>query len=338
MKQENISLNILKGIACICVVTLHCSFPGIAGKVLYGLARFAVPLFFAISGYFVYNSDNEKVKRQLRLKIIHILNLFAITEVLYLVFHLVKACIEYEQISGAIIWIKDSFTVNNIGLFIIFQKTIIGDISWFLVALIMCYLVTYIVSEFSLWKKTCYLIPVLLIINVCLGEISPLIWHNNVNWYWISNFWLLGFPCYALGYFIRIYKNKFIEISTNRVILMMIGSILLNLLERIGTKGSQFFISNIPFMVGGLILCLKYPIPTRRFSILRFIGKELSFGVYIVHPIIRDIYKLIFKRIGIIEMPLISWLVPMLTIVTSIVAVYVVVSCWKKRMNYITRR
>ena len=64
-KTRNSTLNALKGIACFSVVMLHCAFPGMVGKIIYGIARFAVPLFFAISGYYVYSCNSKDVIRRL---------------------------------------------------------------------------------------------------------------------------------------------------------------------------------------------------------------------------------------------------------------------------------
>ena len=42
-----------EGIACIAVMMIHCRLPGETGHVAQALARFAVPLFFAVSGKFL---------------------------------------------------------------------------------------------------------------------------------------------------------------------------------------------------------------------------------------------------------------------------------------------
>ena len=46
-----------KLIAACAVVFIHFPFPGAFGKWVDCLARFAVPLFFAISGYYAYRVD-----------------------------------------------------------------------------------------------------------------------------------------------------------------------------------------------------------------------------------------------------------------------------------------
>lgn len=58
--KRNYCLDFIKGIACICVVFMHCEFPGILGIVIQCVSRFCVPFFFMVSGYFAYK-ENVKV-------------------------------------------------------------------------------------------------------------------------------------------------------------------------------------------------------------------------------------------------------------------------------------
>lgn len=73
--MKNKTLNILKAISAILIVFNHCKFPGTFGILMSNYARIGVPIFFMISGYFVYNNDIEKIKK----KIIHILRLLLIS-------------------------------------------------------------------------------------------------------------------------------------------------------------------------------------------------------------------------------------------------------------------
>lgn len=319
--KKNKTLNGLKGIACFAVVMLHCSFPGAIGKIIYGISRFAVPLFFAISGYYVYSSDSKRVIQKLPQKIRHIGGMFLETEVLYCVWHCAQYFFLYGGIQGSREWISASFSSENLMDFLVFQRTFIGDISWFLVALILCYVLTFVLSKKNIWAKTFPMIPILLLINAFLGEIVPL-FGVEIKWYWCSNFWLLGFPCYALGYYIRINEKKLVQVLTDRnIIVILILSILLNVVERAATDASQFFISNVPFMICCFVYCLKYPQRcqnNRIVEILSVVGEKYSFGVYILHPIVRDILRMIADHFGITSMPVWNWILPILIFGTSI--------------------
>ena len=57
--EEYKSLNTLKGVACITVILLHCSFPGFLGRFIGYFMRFPVPVFFMISGYFASNRSKQ---------------------------------------------------------------------------------------------------------------------------------------------------------------------------------------------------------------------------------------------------------------------------------------
>ena len=60
-KQYNYCMDFLKGIACIFVVFIHVKFPGNFGQSVQAIARFAVPFFFMVSGYYCYRKDYQGV-------------------------------------------------------------------------------------------------------------------------------------------------------------------------------------------------------------------------------------------------------------------------------------
>lgn len=59
------SLNCAKGIACIFVILIHCTFPGIVGEMLRAIARFAVSLFFTVTGYFLLDSHGKVTRARI---------------------------------------------------------------------------------------------------------------------------------------------------------------------------------------------------------------------------------------------------------------------------------
>ena len=325
-RKKNSTLNALKGLACFSVVMLHCSFPGLVGKLIYGIARFAVPLFFAISGYYVYSNDSEKVIQKLPQKIKHIGLMFFGTEILYFLWHCFQYSVQVGTIQGAKEWICSLVSVKNLIYFIVFQRTVVGDISWFLVALIICYFVTFTIAKKNIWIKTFPLIPLLFLINLFLGEVAPF-FDIETQWYWCSNFLLLGFPCYALGYYIKINEFKITQALTkSKIKKILFLTVFLNLIERVVTYASQLFISNILFMFGCFVYCIKYPTKFKRDKLvmqLSVLGDKYSFGVYILHPIIRDIYGMIFEMFKLNNNMIILWIRPIIVFWVSILVAYI---------------
>lgn len=320
-KKRNASLNVLEGIACICVVMLHCSFPGDVGRILYGVSRFAVPLFFAVSGYFVYSEDWPKVSCTLPNKGKHIAALFLGTEILYFSWHILQPFLIHGNFKGTAEWVATEFTTKNILDFIIFQKTLIGDVSWFLVALLMCYLVTFPIAKYNIWKKCTLLIIPLLCINILLGEFGTFA-GIKIQWYWCSNFWLLGFPCYALGFWMRIREEKIRKLLTpGRTLAIILATGALSVIERAVTGENQLYFSNIPFMTAGFIFCLNYPeLPAKSYILRSFgrMGEKYSFGIYILHPIVRDVLKIIADKTGLSDQSVWGWCLPIMVVMFSL--------------------
>lgn len=136
--NRNVCLDQLKGIAAIFVVFIHAKFPCEIGEVIRAIARFAVPLFFMVSGYFFLKADKNKMYRTIRPKILHILKIVLIAYSL----NLVRIVLQLIDKGGGI---KEWFLLNvltkrHLLEFIIFNNSAFGGVLWFLFSLIYCYL------------------------------------------------------------------------------------------------------------------------------------------------------------------------------------------------------
>lgn len=92
-KEYNYCLDVLKGIACIFVVFMHCEFPGLLGTAVQCVSRFCVPFFFMVSGYYYFHDEQwsreEKRSYALR-KIRHLGGIIPPAVCLYLAFAAVR--------------------------------------------------------------------------------------------------------------------------------------------------------------------------------------------------------------------------------------------------------
>lgn len=307
-KEINHTLNYAKALACFCVLMLHCGFPGVVGKLLYGPCRFAVPFFFMISGYYVYGRYKEQQDfARLNRKVKHIALLLLGTEVTYLIWHISYAYITAGE-AGIGAWFAETFTIINLARFVLCQKTAIGDVSWFLVSLLLCYLFTYYIARKGIWKQLSYLIPILLLINIYIGEIRP-IYHCPLNWWAVSNVYLLGFPFYALGYWVKMNEPALLnKVTTLKTCFAIALSLVIVTLERACTSASQFFIGNILCTLSIFLYALKHPRLRGGCAFIETIGAKCAFYVYILHPIFRDIYRLAFNNLGLSGNVLVLWL------------------------------
>lgn len=92
---RNQSMECCKMIAAILVVFLHVEFPGTIDGFVKCFSCFAVPMFFAISGYFNYGANQKQLSRRLK----HLLQLYLIA----ILANLVWGCFATEYNGGSTI-------------------------------------------------------------------------------------------------------------------------------------------------------------------------------------------------------------------------------------------
>ena len=181
--KTNHFLDCLKGIACIGVVFIHVHFPGFVGDIVWRLAQFAVPIFFMISGYFLYSQDREWTVKTLRRRAKRILWLCTWTTVLYWLITTRKTIIMNNCLLGG----DNSLELLWLVLRFIFLQDVDfsgGGHLWFLWALLWSYIILGFINHFGLWKQAHNSLPVLLVIMVMLHVLRSYYgwsWHSTGN-------------------------------------------------------------------------------------------------------------------------------------------------------------
>lgn len=289
--NRNNTMEIIKFFAAVGVIMLHYAFPGIVGKVIYGLARFGVPFFLMISGYYIYDEDSGRVISKLPEKIMHILKIWLITDIFYGIYYFALNGFRLSYFADELArWGKGRWYS-----FLVFQNTWLG-FTWFLFGMIICYLLTFIIARMKLWKATWLLTAPLLLVNLYIGEILPFYRGEESIWFWCSNAWLLAFPFFSLGYFVRINEKKLLELITGkRTVVLLIVSFCINMVERALTHANQLFFSNICICLVLFLYCLKYPHEYdcrdgwsgKICRWLIFMG-NMSMYIYLIHPAIKE--------------------------------------------------
>ena len=145
-KSINYSLNFIKFIAIIAVICIHCQLNNIGtkGLVIDALSRFAVPIFFLISGFFSYYANNSQAMIKYRNRIIRLVKLFVIGNILYLGFDIYTCKIsDFSSIVSV-------FDLNHLFNYIFLDVSPWGVHLWFILALIYCYALYYILTKINI--------------------------------------------------------------------------------------------------------------------------------------------------------------------------------------------
>ena len=304
--QRNISIDILKGIACIFIVFIHAPFPDQIGSIIKKLAQFGVPVFFLCSGFFATYSDKEKLKKSIK----HILQLIAICYVL----NLLRFFIQHEySIFSSISDLRSSiFTTKNLIGWLLFNHTFLAGVAWFLFALLYCYIFQLLTIN-QLSKFRLYIILFLLTGGAIINMFLPYSW---TSFGWLS----CGLLFFLTGQLIRVKKASIYNFKIPYIIsVCLLGTALLII--------SEFVISWV-WYYGAILLStglfvLSLCIPTSvssKLSALAALGNRYGFGVYIGHPLAIHL----LKDTNIATPEIHPFLFPVFVLILSIISVILI--------------
>jgi|GEM_PF-5150878 len=211
--RRNDAMNLIKFIALIGVLCIHIKFPTIIGTELVYLSKFAVPLFFAVSGYYTYHTPAgiilKRAGRMFRWMIFG--------NALYFFWDLV-----YETMCGrsAAVFVRTAFTPKKILVFLVTNESYLRGHLWFLGALTYCYLVIFALKTWKMRallktgsKQTsaCSMIDrliapavlLLLAAGIAGGGLLVMTGHGDKVLSYIRNWLFEGLPCMGLGYLLH---------------------------------------------------------------------------------------------------------------------------------------
>lgn len=285
--MRNYSIDSLKCICAILVVFLHTSC--IYSDAIKPLTRCAVPCFFMISGWFMYEERGfmeKRIRRSLR-KMIWIL--IWSTGVYAIVKEIVGVVIHKElyvpSIQDLIDWLF--FNVNPFA----------GHL-WYISAYIYVLLLAYVINKFRLWKIIFCLVPLFLVADLMFGKYSLLIWGQEFPYYWLRNFLFVGLPYYSLGAWIKATDNQF----NCKYMLIGVGVFIITSFAEYEILSSihKNAVRDHYFSTTGLSLCLFIlflSFQQQKPNFFSRIGEKDSLYIYIFHPLFIYYFFAVINRI-----------------------------------------
>lgn len=202
-KKRNYSLDLLKLVSSFMVVCIHFRTYGVLGEMSIILARFAVPVFFMVSGYYAYSDNCIRIKR----KISNIVRLYVYALVLYFCFNIAVKLLS-GQGREAIWYVSTYLRIRYVAPAVLFNESITAMHLWFFGALIYSYVLRYFAVKFKVKDNILLVIScLLLMVHLALGiglfaigvELPAFLQKNYI----IRNFLFMGFPLFSIGGYIR---------------------------------------------------------------------------------------------------------------------------------------
>ena len=288
---KNPYISTAKLIAAFFVVFIHVKFPGIFGNLTECAARFGVPFFFAVSGYFSYKTTSQRLVKRLKKTIL----ILIISDLIYLGWGIYVNCFTAQQ--GIIEYIHSLISIKQAALFL-FADIRTGKYTfhlWYLTAQIKIYIALFLYLRFTQnranYKPLYYAAFSLFVLSLGFG-IFALLSGINIDPTITRNALFTGFPMFAAGLFLHNYEKELISgfnLNKKKLRLTIFFGFMLSFLEFLGIGKTEMPLGMI-LVVAALILLLTH-FSTTATSERKHQGifsddiDMISMIVYIIHPL-----------------------------------------------------
>ncbi len=283
---RNQSMDLAKLIASFFVVFLHVPFPGQIGQIIGCLARFAVPLFFILAGYFSFQASSRTLLRRAK----HILVLIAAGSALHIFWQLLSPLLWGGTLQDGISTL--SLTCDDFWGWLLLNINPFAGHLWFLSALFRCYLLLWLYTRIQGASPSCRPLYwaglALLLANFLLGQYAGAL-GLSVPYQLPRSTLLTGIPLLCLGIFLREYSQRIALSSRMLAALMVLGGIL-SLWQQHRWGPSDLSSGIVILSVCVVMLLSRHPnLPLPAFLASRF--GPWSTGVYLVHLVVLEYYR-----------------------------------------------
>lgn len=301
-------IDILKFCCALLIVFIHVEFK--YRLLVLPITRCAVPIFFIISGFYIYNDDEDVMTIKIKQSILKVSRILFFSTVLYSIIFFAH---------------NNKFSITNKDLFNIFclNDNPFGGHLWYLSAYLYVLVIFLWIFKTKLLKLLMYLLPVFFLITLCAGNYSQLLFGRQFNYMYYRNFLIVGIPYFLLGYCIS--KNKLNYLFKHRCLLgigILFGVlvseteyVLLQNLKFIATQ--DFFFGSVILSITLFLYFVSFKSNNPIFTIIAGYGKKYSLYLYIFHPLIYSFWLFLIKE-GYISNYLNEYVAPFVVILLTL--------------------
>ncbi len=303
-QTRTMSIDLIKVLCFFLVVLIHVPFPGKIGGMFTAYARVAVPMYFALSGYF-YSEKVDNIK-----KAVSYLRIYIVLNIMWSLIYEYMKHSSFEELAE---YSKLSF--NGLGFVkcILFGEAFGNEYLWFLHALAFVYFAVYIGDKIRFYVLDKRLIIILFMAQVFIMIMQYSILNLSVP-SWITRNWIFtGLPFFGMGYLLK--NVKFTVKFHGKVVVEILAGIIIICMEYI-VFGRQELYFGTMITLFGLFDIIKNI--TMKDSFIARLGRY-SMGLYLIHPAIWLAVQITELHFG--KNQFILWMNPVIVICVSVIVI-----------------
>jgi peptidoglycan/LPS O-acetylase OafA/YrhL len=289
IQARNTSIDVMRLFAILFVVIDHVDWTQIdtsdpVNQIVHiALGNLPVPFFFCVSGYYLFNSDKNKVQQTCLRHLQKLSKIFAIASISYIIIEMIRLTVYHMQPLDII---KNFFSFDNFYSVFVTQNvdfTPTSNVLWFLLCEIGMYAVVLVLNKikfrdifiiiFLFWGILVYLTPI-------IGIHLP------------SNRLLTSSIFFIAGYLIKKYNDKLNSIKTAVIISVFSVSLILHVIPY-SLVGKELLIAVV--ITSGFLLLLRFPSIFSNTPLPKW-GQLYTINIYLVHTICQIPVNLISRN------------------------------------------
>lgn len=294
------SLECFRLIASMMVVFVHCESSGEFGTVMNCLARIAVPFFFVVSGYFLYNVSEKTIRKRFWSAV----KLMVFAHLLYLLWDAGMKGI--GDLRSFLEWSLDKCSGKTLTEMFLINRSPLRSFLWYLNAVVPCYAVIWLYVRWA-EQESCNYRPLyyagffLYVLHVvfsalataCEWEISHRLYRNAL---------LFGMPMFCLGIFLHENQTKILRIyglTKFKLAVLILAGAGLSILQWRGTGKVEMPVGTLLEVIALMLLLVTVPEVSKKSAWIPYVISTfgaLSTYVYITHMIWADVYNKYIKE------------------------------------------
>lgn len=291
--RRNAHISILKLVSACFVVFIHIGFPGKFGEGVNCVARFAVPVFLMISGYYSYGADVSTLGRRLK----KIVLLIIVSNGIYFLWDVFHKMIAHESLRE---YCARVFTVKKLAHFVFMGENPFAEHLWYLLAMALVYVIMMVYKGFYGRSERINYGPLYIVavcgfmIQIAFG-VKSLGVDLDVSYILYRYCLFFALPLFSLGVFVHEYRERIAEryrFSRKKAVLLILIGLSLSLVQCFGIGKVEMPLGMLLVVVNLFLLAMDGETDKARSrSALALIGctEICSTVVYVIHPLISKI-------------------------------------------------
>lgn len=213
-------------------------------------------------------------------------------------FAIVKLLFAFKNNDFSILSTKD------LGKFILFNENPFGFHLWYIGAYLYVLIIILYLEKCNKLSYIYWSIPILLLLDLCFGKYSLVLWHKEFPFYYVRNFACVGLPYFTIGMLLKRHKSRVLNfdnlqiLASGGVILFSLTSLaedrLLTWFDMNATR--DHYISSTFLAVSLFLLFLS--LKQSKVNVFSKLGEKDSLYIYIFHPLFMTFFSVANKYLS----------------------------------------